>query len=101
MDCPETNAVESKRFGLCGRLSSGGSGQAVNQLVAERPEIGSAGVGGVIAGAGGAGARMKVTGRGKILADQRRADGLAGIRRVRAVFFEQRSVGLYGEHDLA
>ena len=50
MDRAKTNAVKGQCFRLRGRLRRRGGGHAVDQLVAERPEIGAAGAGRIIAG---------------------------------------------------
>ena len=89
-----------------GWRGAGGRGRrglrrAVDQLIAQGAEIAAAGIAGVVPAAGRAGPGMKIAGRGKILADQVRSDRLRVVGGERAVFLDQRTVGLDGEDGLA
>src|ERR1700689_1025450 len=101
MQRSEADAVEGEGFGLRCGLGGGGGGQAVDELIAERALVASAGTGGVVSIAGGAGAWMEILREGKALADEGGPHGLGLIRRERAVFFEERAIGLNGEGQLA
>jgi hypothetical protein len=76
-------------------------GEAVQQLVAERAEVGSAGVGGVVAGSCRRWPRVEVMGRRESLRQQGRADGLRRRTRRRSVPLNERAVRTAREHGLA